>query len=127
MVTNNYLYNVCVYNKAQYINIINNNSVVYNPYKINDDYSYINFSNLTSGSNSITFTKNTLCDILLVGSGNGETIYKTNQLLQSGTYTIDLQGDSIIKNSLNNILYSAKSNYDKYIMYGYSANIRIFN
>jgi hypothetical protein len=124
---NYYLYNMCMLYKRQYINIINNNSFVSNPYIINDSYSYINYSNLTSGSNSITFTKNTICDILLVGAGGGEIVYSKNKLLPKGTYTIDLNSDSIIKNSLNNIIFSAKSNYDNYIMYGLSTNIRIFN
>ena len=90
---------------------ITNNSVLYT---IDNNNAYYSF---TSGNNLITFTKNTTCDILVVGGGGnaysniyagggggGEVIYINNYNFNAGTYNLIVgksAAPSIVANSIN--------------------------
>lgn len=50
--------------------LIIHNNIIEQPYNLDSDYDYFIFSS-TTGTNSITFDKDYLCDIVLVGGGGG--------------------------------------------------------
>jgi len=86
----------------------------------NINYYYYTFTSTTPGANSITFSKDITCDILLVGGGGagnsgfgggsaGAVIYYNNVPISSGTYqiTVGNGGQTSGENGTSSTFYNA--------------------